>query len=107
MAWAWVSTRRLARLPICGWDTGARGATAFTVALRQLIDAEAFVFVGVEILAQAKLGFLRRLQKNLLHRIAGVRLVDRERAALAVILAVKKYGSTSANDQPVLPGETH
>ena len=44
-------------------DIGARRAPAFAVLLRHLVDAEAFVFLGIEILAQAKLGFLCRLQK--------------------------------------------
>ncbi|MEH2558577.1 hypothetical protein V1286_006106 [Bradyrhizobium algeriense] len=70
-------------------DIGARGAATFAVLLRQLIDAEALVLVGVEILAQPKLRFLRGLQEDLLHRIAAARLVDGERPALAVILAVE------------------
>ena len=52
-----------------GVNIGARGAAAFAVLLRQLIDAEAFVFVGVEILAQAELRFLCGLQEDLLYRI--------------------------------------
>ena len=52
-------------------DIGARRAAAFAVLLRHLVDAEAFMLVGIEILAQAKLRFLRRLQERLLHRIAG------------------------------------
>ena len=47
------------------------------------------MLVGIEILAQAKLRFLRRLQEDLLHGIVGAQLVDGERAALAVILAVE------------------
>jgi hypothetical protein len=47
------------------------------------------MLVGIEILAQAELRFLRRLQEDLLHRIAGARLVDGQRPALAVIFAVK------------------
>ena len=47
------------------------------------------MLVGIEILAQAELRFLRGLQEDLLHRIAGARLVDGERAALAVIFAVE------------------
>ena len=50
-------------------DIGARRAPAFAVLLRHLVDAEAFMLVGIEILAQAKLRFLRRLQEGLLHRI--------------------------------------
>src|SRR5262245_61841932 len=70
-------------------DIGACGAAAFAVLLRQLIDAEALMFVGIEILAQAELRFLRSLQEDLLHRIAGARLVDGERSALAMIFAVE------------------
>ena len=70
-------------------DIGARGAPAFAVLLRHLIDAEPFMLVGIEILAQAKLRFLRRLQEDLLNGIVGAQLVDGERAALAVILAVE------------------
>ena len=71
MACAWVSTRRLARLAHVRMDIGARGAPAFAVLLRHLVDAEAFVLVGVEILAQAELRLLRGLQEDLLDRIAG------------------------------------
>ena len=70
-------------------DVGARRAPAFAVLLRHLVDAEALVLLGIEILAQSKLRFLRRLQKNLLHRIVGAQPVDRERSALAVILAAE------------------
>ena len=70
-------------------DIGARGAAAFAVLLRQLIDAEALMLVGIEILAQAELRFLRGLQEDLLYRIAGARLVDGERPALAVIFAAE------------------
>ena len=72
-----------------GMDIGARGAAALAVPLRHLVDAEAFVLVGIEILAQAKLGFLRRLQEGLLHRIVGAQFVDGERAVLAVIFAAE------------------
>ena len=47
------------------------------------------MFVGIEILAQAKLRFLRRLKEDLLHWISRAQLVDGERAALAVILAAE------------------
>ena len=47
------------------------------------------MLVGVEILAQAELRFLRGLQEDLLHRIAAARLVDGERPTLAVIFAVE------------------
>ena len=70
-------------------DIGPRGAPAFAVSLRHLIDAEAFVILGIEILADPKLGFARRLQKGLLHRVIGAQFVDGERAALAVIVAAE------------------
>jgi hypothetical protein len=70
-------------------NIGARGAATLAVLLRQLIDAEAFMLVGIEIFAQAELRFPRALQEYLLHRIAGARLVDAQRPALAVIFAVK------------------
>src|SRR3954469_8111403 len=50
-------------------EIGARGAAALAVALGELVDAEAFMLVGIEILAQPELGFLPRLQERLLHRI--------------------------------------
>src|SRR6476646_2865529 len=68
---------------------GACRTPALAVPLRQLVDAEAFMVFGVEILPQAELGLLRGLQKNLLHRIFGARLVDGQRPALSVIFAVE------------------
>ena len=72
-----------------GVDIGARRTPAFAVFLRHLVDAEAFMVVGIEILAQAELRFLRGLQESLLHGISGAQFVDGERAALAVIFAVE------------------
>src|SRR4051794_38812572 len=54
---------------------GPRGAPALAVLLRHLIDPEALMVPGVEILADAKLRFLGGLQENLLHRIARTQLV--------------------------------
>ena len=71
MACAWVSTRRLARLVHMRMDIGARRAPALAVLLRHLVDAEAFMLVGIEILADAELRFARGLQEDLLHRIVG------------------------------------
>ena len=70
-------------------EIGARRAPAFAVLLRQLIDAEAFVVLGIEVVADPELALARALQKDLLHRIVGAQFVDGERAALAVILAVE------------------
>ena len=70
-------------------DIGAGGAAAFAVLLRQLIDAESLMLLGIKILAQAELRFLRGLQEYLLHGIAAARLVDGERPALAMIFAVE------------------
>src|SRR4051812_24109714 len=70
-------------------DISPRGAPAFAVFLRDLVDAEAFLLLGIEILADPELGLARRLQKNLLHRIVRAQSVDRERTALAVIFAVE------------------
>ncbi len=47
------------------------------------------MLVGVEILAQAELRFLCGLQEDLLHRIAAARLLDGQRAILAVIFVVE------------------
>jgi hypothetical protein len=70
-------------------DIGPRGAPAFAVFLRHLIEAEALVILGVEILTDPKLCFAGSLQKCLLHRIFGAQSVDGERAALAVIVAAE------------------
>src|SRR5664279_4258401 len=70
-------------------DIGARRTPALTVLLGDLVDAEAFMLVGIEILAQAELRFLRALQEGLLHRIVGAQFVDVKRPALAVIFAAE------------------
>jgi hypothetical protein len=61
---------------------GARGAPAFAALLRHLVDAEAFVILGVKVLADPELGLLRGLKKGLLDRIARAQFVDGERAPL-------------------------
>src|SRR6267142_694930 len=68
---------------------GPRRAPAFAVLLRDLVDAEAFVILGVEILADPELRLTRGLQKCLLHRIVGAQPVDSERSALAVVFAIE------------------
>ena len=70
-------------------DIGARRTPAFAVLLRQLVDAEAFMLFGIEVLADPELALARALQEDLLHRIVGAQFVDGERPALAVILAVE------------------
>src|SRR3982074_2099279 len=60
---AFVSTRRLGRGPILGGRVSPRRAPAFAVFLGDLIDAEAFVILGIKILADPKLRFPRGLQK--------------------------------------------
>ncbi len=68
---------------------GARRAPALAIILRHLIGAEAFMIFRVEILANAELRLLRRLPEDVVHGIAGAQLVDAQRPALAVILAVE------------------
>src|SRR5207248_419073 len=64
-----------------GMDIAARRAPAFAVLLGDLVDAQAFLFVGVEILAYAELG--------LAHRIVRLRSGDVKRATFAVIFAAE------------------
>ncbi len=68
---------------------GARRAPALAVFLRHLVDPEAFMVLGIEVLAQMELRFLHGLQENLLHRIVRAQPVDVERPILAVIIAVE------------------
>ena len=68
---------------------GARRAPALAIMLRHLVDAEAFLLLGIEVLAHAELRLLRGLQEDLLHRIVGAQPVDAQRAVLAVIRAVE------------------
>ena len=70
-------------------NVAARRAPALAVLLRDLIDAEAFLLLAVEILADAELGLARRLQIRFAHRIVGSQSGDVKRAALAVILAAE------------------
>src|SRR6202011_1348076 len=70
-------------------NVAACRAPAFAVLLRDLVGAEPFLLLGVEILADAELSFARRLQIDLSHRIVGAQSGDMERPALAVILAVE------------------
>jgi len=63
---AQIGARRQMRM-----DIGPRRAPALAVFLRHLIDAEAFVILGIEILADPELRFARGLQKGLLHRVVG------------------------------------
>ena len=72
-----------------GMDVAACRAPALAVVLRDLVGAEAFLLLGVEILADAELRLARGLQVNVTHRIIGAQPGDMERAALAVILAVE------------------
>src|SRR5258708_6558024 len=58
---------------------GTRRAPALAVFLRHLVNAEAFMVLVIEVLAEAELRFLRSLQENLLHRIVGAPSVDVER----------------------------
>ena len=70
-------------------DIAARGAPAFTVLLRDLIGAEAFLVFGIKVVADAELRLARGLQIDLAHRIVGAQSGDMERTALAVICAVE------------------
>src|SRR5215472_6882246 len=70
-------------------DVAARGAPAFAVLLRHLIDAEPLLLGAVEIVANAELPLARALQEHLAHRIVRLRTLDMQWAALAVIFAVK------------------
>ena len=72
-----------------GVDVAARRAPALAVLLRHLVGAEAFLLLGIEILADAELRLARGLQIDLPHRIVGARSRDMQRAALAVIFAVE------------------
>src|SRR5258708_9061184 len=70
-------------------DVAACRAPAFAVLLGDLIGAEAFLLLGVEVFANPELRLARGLQVDLPHRIVGAQPGDMERAALAVILAVE------------------
>src|SRR5450631_218287 len=70
-------------------DIAARGTPALAVLLRDLVGAEAFLLLGVEILPDAELGLARGLQIGLPHRIVGLQSGDVKRTALAVILAAE------------------
>src|ERR1700733_13225021 len=89
VACAWVSTRRLLRFFHVGVNVAARRAPALATPLRDLVAAEAFLLLAVEILGGAELGLARGLQVDLPHRIVGSQPRDMERAALAVILAAE------------------
>ena len=52
-------------------NIAARRAPALAVLLRDLVGAEAFLLLGVEILADAELRLARGLQEDFLHRIVG------------------------------------
>ena len=98
-----------------GREIRARSAPALAVPLRQLIEADAFLLGAVEVgIALHPLRFRRR--KPQLREAAGrARIGDVERTALAmkvvgkplVVLRPRKYGSTSAYDQPALPSAAH
>src|SRR5258706_6008792 len=70
-------------------NVAACRAPAFAVLLGDLIGAEAFLLLGVEVFANPELRLARGLQIDLPHRIVGAQAGDMERAALAVILAVE------------------
>ena len=89
VACAWVSTRRLLRFFHVGVNVAARRAPALATPLRDLVAAEAFLLLAVEILGGAELGLARGLQVDLPHRIVGSQPRDMERAALAVIVAAE------------------
>ena len=70
-------------------DIGPCRAPAFAVLLGDLIDAEAFMLLAIEILADPELGLTRGLQEGLLHRVVGAQFVDGKGTSLAVIRAVE------------------
>ena len=70
-------------------NVAARRAPALAVLLCDLVGAEAFLLLGVEVLADAELSLARGLQVDIPDRIVGSQPRDMERAALAVILAVE------------------
>ena len=72
-----------------GMNVAARRTPALAVLLGYLIDSEAFLLGGVEVVADAELGLARGLQIHLPHRIVGLQSGDMQRAAFAVILAVE------------------
>ena len=70
-------------------DVAACRAPALAIVLGNLVGAEAFLLLGVEVLADAELSLARGLQIDVSHRIVGAQPGDMERTALAVILAVE------------------
>src|ERR1700687_3763572 len=70
-------------------NVAACRAPALAVLLRDLVGAEAFLLLGVEVLADAELSLARGLQKDVSRRIVGAQSGDMKRTALAVILAVE------------------
>src|SRR6185312_7287218 len=61
-------------------DIAARRAPALAVLLGDLVDAETFLLLAIEILADPKLRLARGLQIDFLHRIVGSEPADMERA---------------------------
>src|ERR1700694_5752424 len=70
-------------------NVAACRAPALAVLLCDLVGAEAFLLLGVEVVADAELGLARGLQIDIPHRIVGSQPGDMKRAALAVILAIE------------------
>ena len=54
-------------------EIGARGAPAFAILLGQLVDAEAFLLLAVEIVAHRQLRLARGLDENVVERVVGAR----------------------------------
>src|SRR5215475_15792981 len=67
----------------------ARRAPALAVLLRHLIAAEAFMVLGIEVVAGAELRLLRGLQEYSPYWIFRAQPVDVQRSLLAVIVAVE------------------
>src|SRR5258708_13332951 len=70
-------------------NVAARRAPALAVLLRDLVGAEAFLLLGVEVLANPELRLARGLQIDVPHRIVRAQSGNMERTAFAVILAVE------------------
>src|SRR5471032_2217198 len=75
-----IGARRHERMNIA-----ARRTPAFAVLLRHLISTEAFLLLGIKVVADAELGLARGLQIDFPHWIIRLQSRDMERTTLAVI----------------------
>jgi len=75
--------------PDIGMQIGARRAPALAIFLSQLIDAEAFLILAVEIVAQGHLRLARGLEKNAVIGVIGARARHIERPVRPVETVAK------------------